>query len=200
MYDEEQMMHIRYICSNMKVNNLNRKTQKKTKKEILSVCFLFVIISVISQYAIDVISKILQKLPVSEWFKVTFSYKVYYAAVITAFINGLLSTKLNGKIFAISAVIVATTIYQTILYLTDEETQSNIELIYSIIRDIFLILLILYIVERLFEDSNKDRSQEQIDTNSAITVTIVSSIVINLATFLSRTAYSILDEFLFSNN
>lgn len=200
MYDEEQMMHIRYICSNMKVNNLNRKTQKKTKKEILSVCFLFVIISVISQYAIDVISKILQKLPVSEWFKVTFSYKVYYAAVITAFINGLLSTKLNGKLFAISAVIVATTIYQTILYLTEEETQSNIELIYSIIRDIFLILLILYIVERLFEDSNKDRSQEQIDTNSAITVTIVSSIVINLATFLSRTAYSILDEFLFSNN
>ena len=193
MYDEEQMMHIRYICSNMKVNNLNRKTQKKTKKEILSVCFLFVIISVISQYAIDVISKILQKLPVSEWFKVTFSYKVYYAAVITAFINGLLSTKLNGKIFAISAVIVATTIYKTILYLTDEETQSNI-------RYIFLILLILYIVERLFEDSNKDRSQEQIDTNSAITVTIVSSIVINLATFLSRTAYSILDEFLFSNN
>lgn len=200
MYDEEQMMHIRYICSNMNVNNLNRKKQKKTKKEILSVCFLFVIISVISQYAIDVISKILQKLPVSEWFKVTFSYKVYYAAVITAFINGLLSTKLKGKIFAISAVIVATTIYQTILYLTEEETQSNIELIYSIIRDIFLILLILYIVERLFEDSNKDRSQEQIDTNSAITVTIVSSIVINLATFLSRTAYSILDEFLFSNN
>lgn len=200
MYDDEQMMHIRYICSNMNVNNLNRKKQKKTKKEILSVCFLFVIISVISQYAIDVISKILQKLPVSEWFKVTFSYKVYYAAVITAFINGLLSTKLNGKLFAISAVIVATTIYQTILYLTDEETQSNIELIYSIIRDIFLILLILYIVERLFEDSNKDRSQEQIDTNSAITVTIVSSIVINLATFLSRTAYSILDEFLFSNN
>ena len=200
MYDEEQMMHIRYICSNMNVNNLNRKKQKKTKKEILSVCFLFVIISVISQYAIDVISKILQKLPVSEWFKVTFSYKVYYAAVITAFINGLLSTKLKGKLFAISAVIVATTIYQTILYLTEEETQSNIELIYSIIRDIFLILLILYIVERLFEDSNKDRSQEQIDTNSAITVTIVSSIVINLATFLSRTAYSILDEFLFSNN
>lgn len=200
MYDEEQMMHIRYICSNMNVNNLNRKKQKKTKKEILSVCFLFVIISVISQYAIDVISKILQKLPVSEWFKVTFSYKVYYAAVITAFINGLLSTKLNGKLFAISAVIVATTIYQTILYLTEEETQSNIELIYSIIRDIFLILLILYIVERLFEDSNKDRTQEQIDTNSAITVTIVSSIVINLATFLSRTAYSILDEFLFSNN
>lgn len=200
MYDDEQMMHIRYICSNMNVNNLNRKTQKKTKKEILSVCFLFVIISVISQYAIDVISKILQKLPVSEWFKVTFSYKVYYAAVITAFINGLLSTKLNGKLFAISAVIVATTIYQTILYLTEEETQSNIELIYSIIRDIFLILLILYIVERLFEDSNKDRTQEQIDTNSAITVTIVSSIVINLATFLSRTAYSILDEFLFSNN
>lgn len=200
MYDDEQMMHIRYICSNMNVNNLNRKKQKKTKKEILSVCFLFVIISVISQYAIDVISKILQKLPVSEWFKVTFSYKVYYAAVITAFINGLLSTKLNGKLFAISAVIVATTIYQTILYLTEEETQSNIELIYSIIRDIFLILLILYIVERLFEDSNKDRTQEQIDTNSAITVTIVSSIVINLATFLSRTAYSILDEFLFSNN
>lgn len=200
MYDDEQMMHIRYICSNMNVNNLNRKKQKKTKKEILSVCFLFVIISVISQYAIDVISKILQKLPVCEWFKVTFSYKVYYAAVITAFINGLLSTKLNGKLFAISAVIVATTIYQTILYLTEEETQSNIELIYSIIRDIFLILLILYIVERLFEDSNKDRTQEQIDTNSAITVTIVSSIVINLATFLSRTAYSILDEFLFSNN
>lgn len=198
MYDEEQTMHIRKIfCFNN--NFINNQKKQKSKKEILSTCFLFVIISVISQYAIDVISKILQRLPMSEWFKVTFSYKVYYAAVITAFINGLLSTKLNGRLFAISAVIVATTIYQTILYLTDEETQSNIELVYSIIRDIFLILLILYIIDRLFNvDENK--TEEEVDTTNAITITIVASIVINLATFLSRSAYSVIEQLIFPSN
>lgn len=198
MYDEEQTMHIRRICCEI-CRCPNKTKKKKTKKEILSTCFLFVIIAVISQYTIDVISKILQRLPVTEWFKVTFSYKVYYASVITAFINGLLSTKLSGKLFAISAVIVATTVYQTILYITNEDTQSNIELVYSIIRDIFLILLILYIIERLF-DNNDKKSQEEQQTSDAITITIVASIVINLATFLSRSAYSIIEELLFSSN
>lgn len=193
MYDEEQMMHIRRIYME-KYNNKIEKRKPNNKNSILQTCFLYVIISVISQYTIDVISKILQKLPITEWFKVTYSYKVYYAAVITAFINGVLANKITSKLFSIAAVIVASTVYQTILMMTNDEVASDSDYIYGIVRDVFLILLILYIIERLFED----RSEQDTNFTNGIAITIVSSVVINLATFLSRSAYSVLDELLFS--
>lgn len=193
MYDEEQMMHIRRIYME-KYNNKIEKRKPNNKNSILQTCFLYVIISVISQYTIDVISKILQKLPITEWFKVTYSYKVYYAAVITAFINGVLANKITSKLFSIAAVIVASTVYQTILMMTNDEVASDSDYIYGIVRDVFLILLILYIIERLFED----RSEEDTNFSNGIAITIVASVVINLATFLSRSAYSVLDELLFS--
>lgn len=193
MYDEEQMMHIRRIYIE-KYNNKIEKRKPNNKNSILQTCFLYVIISVISQYTIDVISKILQKLPITEWFKVTYSYKVYYAAVITAFINGVLANKITSKLFSIAAVIVASTVYQTILMMTNDEVTSDSDYIYGIVRDVFLILLILYIIERLFED----RSEEDTNFSNGIAITIVASVVINLATFLSRSAYSVLDELLFS--
>lgn len=193
MYDEEQMMHIRRIYVE-KYNNKIDKPKPNNKNSILQTCFLYVIISVISQYTIDVISKILQKLPITEWFKVTYSYKVYYAAVITAFINGVLANKITSKLFSIAAVIVASTVYQTILMMTNDEVASDSDYIYGIVRDVFLILLILYIIERLFED----RSEEDTNFSNGIAITIVASVVINLATFLSRSAYSVLDELLFS--
>ncbi len=202
MYDDEQISHIRNLClieyNEMKENKNKQNSLNKYERRSLALYYsmISIMVAVVSQYVIDVIFKLLNKTNIKDLFKVTYPWQVYYSIVIASAFTGMLKVYLPSKLFAIAAVITTTIIYQTVAYLTGEETLTSEELVESIIADIFIVQLILYIINRLIGNSqNKTKN----GIGNIFVVTLVSSIVINVASFLSKNAYSTLFNFRTNN-
>lgn len=185
MYDEYQAAHIRSLCV------IQNTKPPRSKKDVIGYVFLVsMIIAVVSQYIIDVIFKIITRQKFKEWFKVNFPWQTYYAAVISGGINGILLVILPSKLFAIAAVLVATITYEMLAGLTDLSTLNSEELVRSIVRDIFLILLVLYIINGV---SGKDEGNDYLYTkefDELFIVLLTSSIVINISLYLSRYGFN----------
>lgn len=185
MYDEYQASHIRSLFV------IQECPRSQSKKNLIGFVFLVsMIIAVVSQYIIDVLFKILERQRFGEWFKVNFPWQTYYAAVISGGINGILLVLLPSKLFAIAAVLVATITYETLARLTNLSTLNSEELVRSIVRDIFLILLVLYIINEI---SGKDEGNDYLYTkefDELFIVLLTSSIVINISLYLSRYGFN----------
>lgn len=202
MYDEEQTMHIRSLCmQNYETRQITNKRKyrdrEKLRKKAFYLSLISMAIAVVSQYVIDVVFKIFNGRPFRDWFKVTYPWQIYYAAVISGAINGILVVYLPSKPFAIAAVIVATIVYQTLASLTNLTTLNSQQLTESIVRDVFIILVILYILNRISPKDEFGNSKslfgnvlEDDDLSHLFVVTLVGSVVINLSTFLGRLEYS----------
>ena len=204
MYDESQTSHIRRLCliEYNEIQELKKRQSKRKRKELaFYYSMVAIMVSVVAQYVIDVVFKILRGENFKKWFKVTYPWQSYYAVVIASAFIGILKAYLPPKLLSISAVILTTIVYQTIAKITGLTTLTSEELIESIIADIFIVQLILYIYERL-TSNKKNKKQENKEITSIgdiFVITLSTSLVINIASFLSKNAYNTLFNFGSSN-
>lgn len=203
MLDNEQSSHIRnlYLIEYNKINKSKRKQEITSKKEKLKLAFYYslisIMVSVVSQYVIDIVFKLINKTPFKELFKVSFPWQIYYSVIISSAFIGLLKVYLPAKIISVVAVLISTIIYQTLAKITNQDVLTNEELIESIIADIFIIELILYIYGKLSNKNNKE-NEDQIE--NLLVITLSTSLIINISAFLSKNIYSILFNFNTSND
>ena len=193
MYDKSQTSHIRRLClvEYNEIQSLKKKQNKiKLREKAFYYSLIAIMVGIVSQYVIDVL------------FKVSYPWQVYYSIVISSAFIGYLKVYLPAKLLSVSAVIITTIVYQTIAYITGEETLTSEELIESIVADIFIVQLIIYIYTRLRSDNNdgEDNNKADNELGNIFVVTLSSSIVINVASFLSKNAYSKLFGFKSSNS
>lgn len=166
--------------------------QKKVKKKnTYLTAMVGMIVSVAGLYIVDVFFNILNKEKFSDIFKVRSNFQAYYATVIAGGINGILVVFLPPKVYNFAAVIILTTVYESIAKLTGLETLNSYELTRGIIRDIFIVNLVIYILKKLFnKDNNKDANKEEdikeVEFEEIIGVTLLSSIVLNLSIVSTR--------------
>ena len=128
-------------------------------------------------------------------FKVSYPWQVYYSIVISSAFIGLLKAYLPPKLLTYAAVLISTIVYQTIARITGQATLTNEELIESIIADIFIVQLIIYVYSRLTSSNNSADG-----VGNIFIATLSSSLVINVSSFLSKNAYSKLFNFKSSNS
>lgn len=205
MYDKSQTSHIRRLClvEYNEIQNLKKKQNKiKLREKAFYYSLIAIMVGIVSQYVIDVLFKLINGTSFKDLFKVSYPWQVYYSIVISSAFIGYLKVYLPAKLLSISAVIITTIVYQTIAYITGEETLTSEELIESIIADIFIVQLIIYIYTRLRSDNNDSENSNKADNElgNIFVVTLSSSIVINVASFLSKNAYSKLFGFKSSNS
>lgn len=202
MYDKAQTSHIRKLClvEYNEIQNLKKKQNKiKLRDKAFYYSLIAIIVGIVSQYVIDVLFKLINGTSFKDLFKVSYPWQVYYSIVISSAFIGYLKVYLPAKLLSISAVIITTVVYQTIAYITGEETLTSEELIESIIADIFIVQLIIYIYSKLRSESNSSSNSDD-GVGNIFVVTLSSSLVINVASFLSKNAYSKLFGFRSSNS
>ena len=150
--------------------------------------FVGIIVGVCVQYIVEVVVKLLSKTSLKDSVKVSANWQSYYGAGIAGGINGLLLTCIPSKLFSYSAVLVIVAVNNALLaFSSEEELKKNIrgnwEFTVDIIRDIFLIVFIVYLINLVSSLSGKKEviKREERDFNSLLEVTIVSSIVLSLS-------------------
>ncbi len=169
--------------------SIQQQIQNKKKKNFAFLNSLVgMIVAVAGLYIVDVFFNIIMKKPFKEIFKVRSTWQAYYASIIAGGINGILVVYLSPKVYSTTAVIILTIIYETIAKMTGLTTLNNLELTRNIVRDIFLINLVLYIFNRLRnkEQEEQDDEIEDIELGELIDVTLISAIIINLTIVSSR--------------
>ena len=100
------------------IASLEIQTKEKKKKNILLSSFVGMIVAVAGIYVVDVFLNILEKKKLNEIFYVRSPWQIYYATVIAGGINGALLILVPKKLYSAAAVIVLTTIYETLAGLT----------------------------------------------------------------------------------
>ena len=204
MYSEEQVSHIRSIylieCNDIYNINKKRSINKGEKRQLaFYYCMIAILVGIVSQYVIDVVFKLLNGTNFKDLFKVSYPWQVYYSIVIFSAFIGFLKAYLPPKLLTYAAVLISTIVYQTIARITGQETLTNEELIESIIADIFIVQLIIYVYSRLTSSNNS--SNNSVDgVGNIFIATLSSSLVINVSSFLSKNAYSKLFNFRSSNS
>ena len=167
----------------------NKKKTNKLKKAYIS-SLVGMIVAVAGIYIVNIIFNLLKK-KFNEIFKVSSSWQLYYAAVIAGGINGILVVFLKPELYRFAAVIISTIIYEVIAGLTGQTTLDNNSLTRAIVRDIFLIFFIIDVYKKLFKNYNnkkaKDESDENIEVNELLNVTLISSIVLNIGIVTTKT-------------
>lgn len=171
-----------------------KKVNKRTNALITSMVGL--IVAVAGLYIVDVFFNIIEKKSFKEIFNVRSPWQAYYASVIAGGINGILVVYLPPKIYSYAAVIILTLIYETLAGLTGLSTLNNEQLVRSIIRDLFIINLVLYILKKVTKKNlveqtkgQNDESydeEEQVVFSELIDVTLLSSIILNLSIVSTR--------------
>ena len=167
-----------------------KKKKNKLKKAYIS-ALVGMIVAVAGIYIVNVIFNLLEKKKFNEIFKVSSSWQLYYAAVIAGGINGILVVFLKPELYRFAAVIISTLVYEVIAGLTGQTTLDNNSLVRAIVRDIFLIFFIIDLYKKLFKNYNnktaKDESDEDIEVNELLNVTLISSIVLNIGIVTTKT-------------
>lgn len=163
---------------------------KKSKLSYaLKSSFAGLIAGVSVQYIVEVVIKIMKKSSLKETFKVNGSWQAYYTAGIAGGINGFLLTLLPSYLYSFSSILVVVAIYNALLYFTSEEEleenlSTNNDFVFGIIRDIFLIIFIVYIfgeIIKVTSKNNKNKKREELPFTNLLGVTIISSIIISLS-------------------
>lgn len=155
--------------------------------------FVGIIVGVAVQYIVEVVVKLFSKTSLKDSVRVTSNWQSYYGAGIAGGINGLLLTIIPSQVYSFAAVLVVVAVNNALLVFSSEEEiedklVGNLEFTIGIVRDVFLIVFIVYIINlisNLFgkksKESNDAINREEKDFNSLLEVTIVSSIILSVS-------------------
>ena len=169
------------------IASLEIQTKEKKKKNILLSSFVGMIVAVAGIYVVDVFLNILEKKKLNETFYVRSPWQIYYATVIAGGINGALLILVPKKLYSAAAVIVLTTVYETIAGLSGLSTLNDYELVRAIVRDLFLIYFILEIFNLVFKNKQSTKENyEDIELNELLNITLISSIIFNISIVSAR--------------
>lgn len=177
MYDPYQM------------TSIEQQIKQPKKKRIYLSSMVGMIVAVAGIFVVDVFLNLLEKKKINEIFKVRSPWQVYYASVIAGGINGILVVLLPQKLYSAAAIIILTTVYETIAGLTGLSTLNNYELVRAILRDLFLIYLVFEIINLLFSSFKTEKNNESIDEiefNDLLNITLISSIIFNISIVSAR--------------
>lgn len=164
----------------------------KKKKLIIKSVFIGILVGLVAQYVVDIVINILAKKSLSNIFKVSSSWQIYYTSVIAGGINGALVVILPEELFSFAAVFVITAVYNALqIFSTKEELEKEVKTNHSfvvgIIRDVFIILLVVYLMNKIGINKKEKTNIELEDFESLLAVTLVSSIVLNISFYLTQT-------------
>lgn len=159
------------------------------KKNKLLISFsIGLIVGVTVQYIAQLVIKLLNKTPLKDAVRVSGSWINYYTAGIAGGINGFLLPFIPSSLYSFSSVLVAVAVYNSLLYFSSEEElvnsiQSNLSFTVGIIRDVFLITFIIYVI-RLIIPANTSKES---NFSSLLETSIATSIVISISFNLTQT-------------
>lgn len=164
----------------------------KKKKLIIKSVFIGILVGLVAQYVVDIVINILAKKSLLNIFKVSSSWQIYYTSVIAGGINGALVVILPEELFSFAAVFVITAVYNALqIFSTKEELEKEVKTNHSfvvgIIRDVFIILLVVYLMNKIGTNKKEKTNIELEDFESLLAVTLVSSIVLNISFYLTQT-------------
>lgn len=164
----------------------------KKKKLIIKSVFIGILVGLVAQYVVDIVINILAKKSLSSIFKVSSSWQIYYTSVIAGGINGALVVILPEELFSFAAVFVITAVYNALqIFSTKEELEKEVKTNHSfvvgIIRDVFIILLVVYLMNKIGINKKEKTNEELEDFESLLAVTLVSSVVLNISFYLTQT-------------
>lgn len=164
----------------------------KKKKLIIKSVFIGILVGLVAQYVVDIVINILAKKSLSNIFKFSSSWQIYYTSVIAGGINGALVVILPEELFSFAAVFVITAVYNALqIFSTKEELEKEVKTNHSfvvgIIRDVFIILLVVYLMNKIGINKKEKTNIELEDFESLLAVTLVSSIVLNISFYLTQT-------------
>ena len=164
----------------------------KKKKLIIKSVFIGILVGLVAQYVVDIVINILAKKSLSNIFKVSSSWQIYYTSVIAGGINGALVVILPEELFSFAAVFVITAVYNALqIFSTKEELEKEVKTNHSfvvgIIRDVFIILLVVYLMNKIGINKKEKTNIELEDFESLFAVTLVSSVVLNISFYLTQT-------------
>ncbi len=162
--------------------------QNKIKYALRS-SFVGLIAGVCVQYIVEVVIKIMKKENLLQALKVQGTWQAYYTAGIAGGINGFLLPFIPSRLYSFSSILVVVAIYNTLLIFSNPEEfennlKSNNNFVFGIIRDIFLIYLIIFLFNKislLTNKNKKSKKREELSFGSLLGVTIISSIIISLS-------------------
>lgn len=150
--------------------------------------FAGILVGVSVQYIVEVVVKLFSKVRLKDSVKVSSNWQSYYGAGIAGGINGLLLTCIPSKLFPYAAVLVNVMVNNALLAFSSEEEVrkkliGNWEFTVGIVRDIFLIVFIVYLINLISTISGKKETikREERDFNSLVEVTIISSIILSIS-------------------
>lgn len=164
----------------------------KKKKLIIKSVFIGILVGLVAQYVVDIVINILAKKSLSNIFKVSSSWQIYYTSVIAGGINGALVVILPEELFSFAAVFVITAVYNALqIFSTKEELEKEVKTNHSfvvgIIRDVFIILLVVYLMNKIGINKKEKTNIELEEFESLFAVTLVSSVVLNISFYLTQT-------------
>jgi hypothetical protein len=160
---------------------------KQKKKNVFLSSFVGMIVAVAGIYVVDIFLNLLEKKKLNEIFSVRSHWQIYYASVIAGGINGVLLILIPKKLYSAAAVIVLTTVYETIAGLSGLSTLNDYELVRAIVRDLFLIYFILEIFNLVFKNKQSTKENyEDIELNELLNITLISSIIFNISIISAR--------------
>lgn len=174
--------------------------KKKKLPFAIKSSFVGLIAGICVQYIVEVVLKLMKKTKLLDSIKVSGSWQAYYTAGIAGGINGFLLPFLPNNLYSFSSILVVVSVYNALLFFSTEEEleeslQSNNDFVFGIIRDIFLIMFIVYIFGLISKGLNNKQSQnkEELPFSNLLGVTIISSIIISLSfNYTQNTLNSIL--------
>ena len=162
------------------------KTSRKNYK--IRSLFAGILVGVSVQYIVEVVVKLFSKVSLKDSVKISSNWQSYYGAGIAGGINGLLLTFIPSKLFPYAAVLVNVMVNNALIVFSSEEEikkkiVSNWEFTVGIVRDIFLIVFIVYLINIISTIVGKKETikREERNFNSLIEVTIVSSIILSVS-------------------
>ena len=162
---------------------------KNKRSNAIKSLFVGLIVGVAIQYIVEFVIKFIKIRHLKEASAVSYPWQAYYTAGIAGGINGFLQVFIPSFLYQFSAVFVIVAVYNSLLiFSTEDELKSNIksnnDFIFGVIRDIFLISFILFIVQKLIPNSNAKK--EERDIFSLIGTSIATSIFISIPFSLSQ--------------
>lgn len=169
------------------IASLEIQIKQKKKKNIILSSFVGMIVAVAGIYVVDIFLNLLEKKKLNEIFSVRSPWQIYYASVIAGGINGVLLILIPKKLYSAAAVIVLTTVYETIAGLSGLSTLNDYALVRAIVRDLFLIYFILEIFNLVFKNKQSTKENyEDIELNELLNITLISSIIFNISIISAR--------------
>lgn len=139
-------------------------------------------------YIVQFVIKIIKGAKLKEAVKVDTPWITYYTSGIAGGISGFLQPFISSELFPFCTVLIAVAVYNGLLIFTNEDdlinnTQDNLTFTIGIIRDIFLVIFIVYVLKLITGNKKDDKKN---NFNDILITSIANSIFISISFSLSQ--------------